>query len=1081
VNKYLIGCFISHRHCEGVKQGEYMFPRKNYNQNVLQEILEELDRPARLSEMPRRIELCRQALAMVSKEAQAKRWGALQNTLAISLAQTPKGERAENLEQAIDHYRQALEVYTRQDFQKEWAMTQHNLATTYRDRIRGERAENIEQAIQHYQQALEVRTREADPERWALTEFNLAGAYYRRIRGERAENLEQATQHSNQALKVYTRKEFPHFWAQVRNTLGEVYRVRIRGSRMENIEQAIQCFKQALEENTRQAFPEDWAMSQNNLGNAYLGRIRGERAENVEKAIRHYQQALKVRTPQSDPERWAMTQYNLGNAYRNRIRGDQTENIEQSIWHFEQALEVRTRESFPEDWAQTQNNLGNAYLERIHGERADNIEMSIRCYEQALEVRTPEAFPEDWAQTLNNLGNAYLGRIRGERAENIEEAIQCYQQALEVRTRESFPEDWAQTLNNLAGAERTRAAENIEQAIQRLQQSLEVYTRDALPQDWASTQNNLAIAYTNRIQGERSENIEQAIQHYRRALEVYTSETFPDNCLKTARALGNLAFEQQRWELAKENYDIAFNARDVLLHASLSRTSKQTELGEAQNLPPRAAYAYVQLSDAKGAVEVLERGRAQLLRESLERRWVEQLPTLGFKNLYEDYMKAMRQYDALYSIDTSENIYPEDLMFQALDKVQAATAAIREKVGQSHPQYRYFLQALPFEEIQDQAQEKPLVYLCATSAGGLALVVSKQGVQAIKLSRLNQTSLQEHIWRPSDEEVERINEHIKQGNVTQEDIQAVRGGYFSMYALRSILVNMSREQDDNTLDAWKETLDETTRWLWDTVMRELTSVLKEHSVSATLIPVGQLAFLPLHAAWKEDISKPTGRLYVLDEINITYTPSAHALWQASLAAKRPVEKLLAVENPDGSLVFSKDEVRTALDMFKQAIYLPQRKATLKVVKEEMQKTEVLHFSTHGNAGWLNTRSWQEEKQAWLKLADGYLTLPDIFELDLTKVRLAVLSACETGVPDFELVDEMIGLPAGMMQAGVPEVVGSLWSVNEGSTALLMARFYRFWRKEGKTPQDALRQAQRWLRDSLFESPYYWAAFTYTGV
>jgi CHAT domain-containing protein len=97
----------------------------------------------------------------------------------------------------------------------------------------------------------------------------------------------------------------------------------------------------------------------------------------------------------------------------------------------------------------------------------------------------------------------------------------------------------------------------------------------------------------------------------------------------------------------------------------------------------------------------------------------------------------------------------------------------------------------------------------------------------------------------------------------------------------------------------------------------------------------------------------------------------------------------------------------------------------------------------------------------------------------------------------------------------------LWAVNDMSTAMLMARFYSLWRKEGNTPQEALRQAQIWLRDSttaekkdyfdtfienqvrrlsadsarsfyqligwddpdarVFESPFYWAAFAYTGV
>ena len=219
---------------------------------------------------------------------------------------------------------------------------------------------------------------------------------------------------------------------------------------------------------------------------------------------------------------------------------------------------------------------------------------------------------------------------------------------------------------------------------------------------------------------------------------------------------------------------------------------------------------------------------------------------------------------------------------------------------------------------------------------------------------------------------------------------------------------------------------------------------------------------------------------------------------------------MAVDNPDRSLRFAEYEVQAALDMFKQSKHLHGNDALIEVVKKEMQNTQVLHFATHGRAG------WEKEEQAQLKLADNDLTLPDIFELNLNQTRLAVLSACETGVPGLKLIDEMIGLPAGMMQAGVPGVIGSLWSVNDKSTALLMARFYSLWRKEHCAPQEALRQAQIWLRDTtttqkmewfeqtvhlstyiaqafyeriawdepdmrVFKSPYFWAAFTYTGV
>jgi CHAT domain-containing protein len=157
--------------------------------------------------------------------------------------------------------------------------------------------------------------------------------------------------------------------------------------------------------------------------------------------------------------------------------------------------------------------------------------------------------------------------------------------------------------------------------------------------------------------------------------------------------------------------------------------------------------------------------------------------------------------------------------------------------------------------------------------------------------------------------------------------------------------------------------------------------------------------------------------------------------------------------------------------------------------------------------------------------DEILTLRDILALRLENVRLAVLSACETGIPGTDLPDEVISLPTGLAQAGVAGVVASLWSVSDLSTMMLMARFYELWKCDSLEPPEALRQIQLWIRDTTngekadyfkgflpefqpeprsglpvhvadtlykasvlshpdendSEHPLYWAAFTYTGV
>lgn len=393
---------------------------------ALRPMLNELVRLIQLRDMPRRVELCQQALALVERRANPQLWATLQVELGNSLLQSPLGSRVQSLEEAIDAYQQALQVMTCVAMPVDWAVTQNNLANAYSDRIRGERAENLERAIYHYKQALLVRTQEAFPVDWAMTQNNLATAYFNRIRGEQAENLERAIYHCKQALVVRTQEAFPADWAMTQNNLAAAFHNRIRGKKEENLECAIYHYNQALMVHTQEAFPVEWAMIQNNLAIAYMDRIRGERAENLECAVYYCEQALIVRTQEAFLVDWAMTQNNLANVYQNRIQDGRAENLETAIEIYRKVLQVITLDSMPVAWAQTTNNLATAYCNRIYGERTRNLEDAIGAYEQALAVRTREVMPVDHRKTQRDLGHTWLVARRWQKAAS------AYQAALEV-------------------------------------------------------------------------------------------------------------------------------------------------------------------------------------------------------------------------------------------------------------------------------------------------------------------------------------------------------------------------------------------------------------------------------------------------------------------------------------------------------------------------------------------------------------------------------------------------------------------------------------------------------------------------
>ena len=270
----------------------------------------------------------------------------------------------------------------------------------------------------------------------------------------------------------------------------------------------------------------------------------------------------------------------------------------------------------------------------------------------------------------------------------------------------------------------------------------------------------------------------------------------------------------------------------------------------------------------------------------------------------------------------------------------------------------------------------------------------------------------------------------------------------------------------------------------------------------TLIPTGYLSFLPLHAAWTEDENK---RCYVLDDIHITYSPNAKSLTTAQTIADRvQADSILAIDNPRQDLPNSKREIDCAISTFSQPSVLRHESATIGAVEDELGKAAVAHFCCH------ETANPDEPLTSGLAMSDGLLTLKDIFALNLMErggLRLAILSACETGIQGMENADEAISLPTGLLQAGVAAVIASLWSVDDLSTMILLARFYNLWRKDGLVTAVALRQAQQWVRDTtsqqkaqyfketnpdLFQSlirlpphyfahPFHWAAFSYIGV
>jgi CHAT domain len=552
----------------------------------------------------------------------------------------------------------------------------------------------------------------------------------------------------------------------------------------------------------------------------------------------------------------------------------------------------------------------------------------------------------------------------------------------------------------------------------------------------------------------------------------------PVDVLRCARMLASLAEPTGAWRDVAAVLDKAMRSLDVLYTSQATGMARRTWLMNAKEIHGLAAFALAKTGRPVEAVVVAEKGLARTLGDALTFESLDgaQLIGSGHVQSFERYRMASERLRRLLDVerrggDASTNDRAiAQLLAEARADVDVAIAAIRALPG-----HESFGAPLAIDDIQRAAAGGPLVYLVSTESGGLALVVGPAAVTP--------------VWLPS---------------LTEKALH----GALSRFA-QAQAAWRAAPADDVTFDAWLSVLDDTTRRSWEAVMQHVVPAIGDERTTV-LVPTGLLHLVPLHASWTENRGGARGRLYALDTIEWRYAPNARAvLVVRQIAQTSDADSFLAVENPKPvdaeDLPSAAWEVAGALAAFPRSTRLAGTDATRESVLAALSDHRVLHFACHGFADPSDALSG-----GLVMARDEVVAVRDLLALKLWNPRLAVLSACESGVVGTALPDEVVGLPSALLQAGAAAVIGSLWPVADDSTALLMLRFYDDWRSGGASPPEALRRAQCWIRDADpegkrrfftsrmtapgataamldgaaaldFSHPYYWAPFVYLGA
>lgn len=248
------------------------------------------------------------------------------------------------------------------------------------------------------------------------------------------------------------------------------------------------------------------------------------------------------------------------------------------------------------------------------------------------------------------------------------------------------------------------------------------------------------------------------------------------------------------------------------------------------------------------------------------------------------------------------------------------------------------------------------------------------------------------------------------------------------------------------------------------------------SDSLIVIPHGALHYLPFQA-----LRGPGG--YLVEERVLSTAPSASILAALLTRERGSRQVVLALGNPDlGSpalaLPGAEREVRQIKEFFPQSQIYIGKDATKENLVAHAPNSELVHIGAHANVDEVDPL-YSTIHLAGTAGRPGNVEAHEIYEMNLSKVRLATLSACDSGLGRVSRGDELWGFTRSFLGAGSRSLVVSLWPVEDLSTSLLMAKFYEELRETD--PPRALRVAQlAVMRRGEYRHPFFWAPFTVVG-
>lgn len=529
----------------------------------------------------------------------------------------------------------------------------------------------------------------------------------------------------------------------------------------------------------------------------------------------------------------------------------------------------------------------------------------------------------------------------------------------------------------------------------------------------------------------------------------------------------------------------------------------------------------VEKDDIRKAFEIAERSRSRAFLDQVELRSTDLLAGIPESEAQEFRSRQAKGRERLAALErrltasasSSVDESQRQELLTNLRQAQQEVADAYRQIRTASPAYRLAIgrdfQPLTLSKVQDWAaqQDALLLEYHFTETSGFLFVVPPSGdAQVVRLAI-------------TDEQAARL--QISAGPLNSAKLNALL-----MVGDRSLFQHLSAPESAASSNVTSRLAS-----LWEVLIPDAVraELLGGKFKRLFVIPHGPLALIPFEVLVVQTGDSPE---YLLDAgPPIAYGPSAMAMLSlAALPSRSPPKDLkpvLTISDPlypsdkpnDSSsmttstsadslatgsrysnlggrlskLPYSGVESRWLTDVFgKSGVLVGQltgKAATEAAVRYNVPGRYIIHFACHGltDATFGNLfGSLALSPGSGEPLDDGYLTLAEIYELNMLGCELAILSACHTNYGPQQRAEGTWTLSRGFLVAGTRRVIASNWLVDDeaaaGQVSYLCGGIAKSLEgKESISYAKNLNAAKRWVRQQdKWKSPYYWGSLVLIG-